>query len=282
MLLIGKVDEMRTEMNARFDRVDDSLRSLSEQVRSYQSLVERQINTAATAEEVERIISAFVEEYIVQLKQDKLSSASEKEYEQEKQKLIVSLGENAWKKMHDESKTFLITAKVMFNHLEKIGDITDYSGVCILVSKALELEMTQRFYTDFKSFLWNKHKDNYTKYHTTIAPDGKLIKDEKFSMGSLAYVFCYYKSKQEDSAKQENNQALILEYTKSRLMCKSSKKDIQNKLSEFAEEIEEVRNKFRNPSAHIDELRQIDAEKCFEYVIDTQHILKNILESLDY
>ena len=49
------------------------------------------------------------------------------------------------RKMEAASQTFLVSAKVMYSHLIELDDVIDYSGVCVLVTKALEMEIKKRF-----------------------------------------------------------------------------------------------------------------------------------------
>ena len=65
----------------------------------------------------------------------------------------------------------------MYKKQSVLGDLVDYSGVCLLVTKALELEMARRFYSDYIVYLSNisgndenhfKRPDALTKVSKTI------------------------------------------------------------------------------------------------------------------
>ena len=45
--------------------------------------------------------------------------------------------------------------------------------------------------------------------------------------------------------------------------------------------VEEVKNDYRNPSAHTNELRRVDAEQCFALVVDVEKLMKKMLDSFD-
>lgn len=63
------------------------------------------------------------------------------------------MGEEAWKKLTDESKRFLITAKFMFEENVILGDSVDYSSICLLASKAIEVELAKRFVKSYCKYL---------------------------------------------------------------------------------------------------------------------------------
>ena len=70
-------------------------------------------------------------------------------------------GSSIWNRLKEESKKFLITAKSMFSSMsnKKDGALYEYSGVCMLVTKSLELEVTRRFLSSYKDYLKLKYDD---------------------------------------------------------------------------------------------------------------------------
>ena len=52
-------------------------------------------------------------------------------------------------------------------------------------------------------------------------------------------------------------------------------------LQNYAESVEEVKNDYRNPSAHTNELRRVDAEQCFALVVDVEKLMKKMMHSFD-
>ena len=65
-----------------------------------------------------------------------------------KEYLVGELTQEVWDKLEEKSKAFLITAKSNYDSMIKMPDKDnmDYSGVCLLVTKALEVETTKRFF----------------------------------------------------------------------------------------------------------------------------------------
>ena len=45
--------------------------------------------------------------------------------------------------------------------------------------------------------------------------------------------------------------------------------------------MEAVKKDYRNPSAHTNELKRIDAEQCFDLVIDVEKLMKRMLDSFN-
>ena len=184
--------------------------------------------------------------------------------------------------MESASQTFLISAKVMYNHLILLNDIIDYSGVCVLVTKALEVELAKRFYSNFLKYLDQKYQHDYSKYPTALLFQGKTpLLPEKFTMGNVAFVLCYLEDKYNSPQSRQNNKTRLLEYSKERLFSRLTLSEIDVLLQNYAKEIERIRKKYRNPSAHTNELKQVDAEECFNLVLDVEKFLKQMLDSYD-
>ena len=85
---------------------------------------------------------------------------TKEKYEKEENLLKQSF-EDSWNKLDEKSKSFLITAKVIYNELNEYNNVIDYSGVCLLVTKALEQELSKRFCKGFISYL----KERYSYYN---------------------------------------------------------------------------------------------------------------------
>lgn len=279
---VNRIDERSERIEKTVTEIDIQIKELSGQILAYQSLVERQIKKAVSEEEIDRIIQSYTDECVDRIVKQTKATTEDRILEQEKRKLIVSLGQNGWDKLSEASKTFLISAKVMYNHLIMIDDVIDYSGVCVLVTKALEAEMDKRFYSNFLNYLDKVYKKDYSKYHTALLFQGsKPLKPEKFTMGSIAFVLCYLENKYDRDFQKENNKKCLMQYAKEKVFSKYSELEIKKMIFEYAEKIEDVRNRYRNPSAHTNELKQVDAEGCFNLVLDVEKLLKRMLDSFD-
>lgn len=282
-----RYDEIMASLNRIEGKVDDiaeKIESLSKQISGYQSLVDKQLDMAVTPEEEDRIIHAFSEECAERIIGEVDAKGTTREYNAELQKLILSFGEPAWNKMEESSRTFLVSSKVIFNNLVGLHDIVDYSGVCLLVTKALEVEMSKRFCKNFLAYLKEKYpgKSNYFQFPTVLLDKyDKPIKPKHFTLGSVAYVLCHLKASDITVEQDENNQAKLLEYAKDKLFTGKTDDEIMSILADYAESVEEVKNDYRNPSAHTNELRRVDAEQCFALVLDVEKLMKRMLDSFD-
>lgn len=275
-----------SDMNDTMSDIKSQLDKIAEQITGYQSLVEKQLDLAVTPEEQERILHAFSEECIERIVNEVQLNHRVQEYRQEEEKLILLFKEEAWNKLDASSQNFLVSSKMTFQNFMLLKDRTDYSGVCLLVTKALEVEMSRRFCIDFIAYLEEQYPGNYSKFPTTLLPKDKKknlqpIDPTHFTLGSVAYVLCKYRSSK-SKEEQANNKARLLEFSKKKLFSGKTEDEIFDLLSEYAEAIEKVRKNYRNPAAHTNQLTRIDAEQCFELVIDVEKLLKRMLDSFDY
>lgn len=167
------------------DELSMQVKKLSIQISDFQSLVTKQLDYTISEEAIEKIISGYAEECSIRLVEQISKANIEKEYSVEKEKLILSLDTSAWNKLDESSKDFLITAKITYNTLLKMKDIVDYSGVCILVTKAIETEMKRRFYNEYMGYLKRKYpeKNNYKEYPTSLLNKfNKPVKSKDFTL----------------------------------------------------------------------------------------------------
>ena len=287
-ILEKKVDEISETTQRIEEKVDMILNTIDIKLDALQSFITNQINTASK-EDIERIITNFTNEYIEKISPEYYKNISKKEeYEKEKKKLIyTSLGEDAWNKLSDKSQIFLVTSKVMYNDLIMVEDISDYSGVCILVAKALEVEMFNRFYTDFIKYLKEKHGENYEKYpssliHTNRNNVKSIVFEKNFYMGTVVYLLSPKKDKYKKKHQIKHDEKVILEYCKNCIFSDKNEKEIRDTLNEYSNDIETIKDKYRNPSAHRNAIQRINAEECFELVLDYEKLLKKMLDSFNY
>ena len=78
-----------------------------------------------------------------------------------------------------------------------------------------------------------------------------------------------------------NNTLKLVEYSKNNLLKDYTDEEIEKTLYEYGSFVEDIRIKYRNPAAHTNELEQIDAEECFNYVLDVEKVLRIMLDSFD-
>lgn len=283
IVILEESNEREKRIENKIDDLHSKIDALTNQITIIQSLTERQIKNAQSTEEIERIIETYIDECIDNIMNYSTNFTNNHDYEIEKTKLIYkSIGEEGWNKLCEKSKTFLITSKVMYNHLKDMEDIIDYSGICVLVTKALEVEIHKRFFTNFLGYLNRKYGRNYKKYHTALLYQNKQpLLSEKFTMGNFAFVMCYIENWNDTYNQKINNKLILMEYCKECVFSNYSEDEIEKLLTKYASSIEEIREKYRNPSAHTNEIKQVDAEECFNLVLDIEKLLKQMLDSFD-
>ena len=273
--IVLKTLNLTQDINEKIDIIADNLNKI-------QSHTEKLIDTAVTEDELDRIIHVHTNQCIENIFEYKTDILYDDNYNQEKIKLMDSFGQNAWNKLSTNSKTFLITSKLMYNKLLNQAEIVDYSGICVLVTKALEVEIFKRFYTNFLNFLDEKYNKDYSKYHTALLFQNRIpLLPEKFTMGSIAYVLGYKKDRYDSTAQIKNNKLRLMEYCKYCIFSGYSQEKIEKLLNSYASSIEYIRINYRNPSAHRNQIGRINAKECFDLIVDVKKLLKQMLDSFD-
>lgn len=271
------------KLNETVEGMDEKLDTIINQLNNVQSHTEKLIKTAVTEEEIDRIIQVHTTQCVENIIEYQNNIIKDKNYDLEKTKLIELFSQDSWKKLSDESKTFLITSKFMYNHLSQLNENFDYSGICVLTTKALEVEIFKRFFTDFITYLDDKFHKDYSKYHTALLHRNiKPLFPERFTMGTIAYVLCYKENRMDTENEKVNNKIILLEYCKNHLFSKYSEKEILSLLNYYAEKIELIKEKYRNPSAHRNQIKRVDAMECIDLIIDVEKLLKQMIDSFDY
>ena len=100
-------------------------------------------------------------------------------------------------------------------------------------------------------------------------------------MGSIAYAMCYLEDKYDSEIQKKRNRERLIEYSRNKLFPGKNETEISVILNEYADAIEKIRVNYRTPSAHTDKLHQVDAENCFNLVLDVEKLLKKMLDSFE-
>ena len=153
----------------------------------------------------------------------------------------------------------------------------------MLTTKALEVEIFKRFFTDFLTYLDDKFNRDYSKYHTALLHrNTKPLFPERFTMGNIAFVLCYKENWTDTENEKVNNKIILLEYCKDHIFSNYSDNEILSTLNYYGEKIEFIKDKYRNPSAHRNQIKRVDAEECIDLIIDVEKLLKQMIDSFDY
>ena len=178
----------------------------------------------------------------------------------------------------------MVSSKMMFNQFVGMEDIVDYSGVCLLVTKALEVEMSKRFCIRYIAYLKAKYpgKANMSKFpYSMLNRYGKPLSPKHFTLGSVAFVMGISVPNDVTEEQIQHNTEELKAYAKAELFAGKPDIDILGILQHYASRVDDIRERFRNPSAHTNEVKRINAIECFETVVDVEKLLRVMLDSFD-
>lgn len=287
---VKEIHQEHKVLNEKIDSMNQILEKLVNQISSYQELVQSQIELAVTEDEIDRIVHAYSEECVCKIIKEIDGKYSDISRSNEEKKLIASLGRELWeKKLTAASKNYLISSKVTYNYYLSIETL-DYSGVCLLVTKALEVEMSERFYREYVAFLktgytdsWKRHLDDFPTTLLKTVNGNKVLKSSKdFTLGSVAYVLCAKEDRDATEKQLKNNEKRLVEFAKEKLMQDKSDEEILSTLKKYGEKVADITEEYRNKAAHTNELGRVDAETCFKIVLDTEQLLRVMLDSFNH
>lgn len=284
---LGIIEDVKEGVDRVESKVDDlhsKIDNITTQISTLQSITSKQLDKELPMEKFEEIMKLYMDECIDQIMKHSSNFKADKDYKIVKTELInESIGKEEWNKLCKKSKTFLITSKVMYNHLLDMPDMMDYSGICVLITKALEVELKRRFFTDFLKYLDKEYYYDYNQYPTTLLyQKRKPLFSETFTMGNIVYVMCPEKDKYSKSKEKNNNKTKLMEYCKKCIFSRYEENKINELINQYGSSIEEIKDKYRNPSAHTNCIKQVDAKECLNLVLDVEKLLKQMLDSFDY
>nr|WP_304151690.1 hypothetical protein [Mitsuokella multacida] len=219
-----KVDDLHEDMTERFDAVDDALtdvqgvlENMTGDIRRLQQETESYLAVGADdAAAQEKILESFSDKLTARLLDSSLLRSHDL-CERAQEILQERFGKD-WSRLRPESRRFLITARVLFAQMEAVPDQMDYSGVCILMLKALETELHQRLFCDYRAFMEKRHpfateparwpsvlsyRDNRGRWHR--------VAEERFTLGSVPY-FCNTRVPEHisDAANEQDRRCLLV------------------------------------------------------------------------
>lgn len=235
----------------------------------------------------EKIYTKFNNDSAVKLRNSVEDHADKDEYDIEEEKVKDNLGRSAWNKLEKDSQKFLVTSEITYNHLCDLGNKVDYSGVCLSVTKALEIELKKRFYQGFIDYLDANY--DYKEYHSSffnkdIIQKGNFKKKTKWTLGGIPHMLGSHPDcKKLEYEIRENNKSKLIEYSKYALFDPEKHDDdyIEETLRKYGSEINSITDKYRNKAAHTKKIKDTKAKQCLDYVIDVTRFLGTMLDSFD-
>ena len=225
------------------------------------------------------IVSAHINEAMVSVEKENL-------FLRYHQLVEVRMGPEAWKKMGVESQKFLITAKLLFSECMLLGDNVDYSSICLLASKAIELELAKRFVTGYKAYIRNYLKDNYSKWPSCLIKQDKKgiiwpIDESDYMLGNSPYIMGILPR---NSKEAEMNARFFGDYCKKELVKEEIIREIGLKsvIKGLNDQIWTIKDKYRNPAAHKNTISMLEASECIDYILEVERVMKRMLEMFNF
>lgn len=292
--LLQKINELQNGQNEilkqqksisyKLDVISEQIQKLAESISDYQKLAAKQLQYADNDDQIETILASLSDQIVEKIQDSFCDNIEQSELSQAKSLLSASLG-RAWDKLSDASQKYLISAELMYKKQSVFGDLVDYSGVCLLVTKALELELHRRFYTNYLVYLKTRFGEDAVSlkkwpsaYVVRSGEKLSVLKSQKFTLGSISYAICSYFPKEIPESKKASDFQTISDYVNAELFVKeSSPEETRRILNDVAAKVIWVKENFRDPSAHKNELNGISARKCIDYVIEVEKALAQIL-----
>lgn len=272
-------------VNAKLNLIDEKIDGIAAAMKVYREAANRMLQKAVNEEERE-----LTREHFCDIVVDRVTEAVNRreaivEYEREEKSLRLNFGKN-WGKLNEQSKQFLLTAKVMFSQMVSIDRELDYSGVCLLVTKALELELKDRFYFEFRDYLSEVYPNNLERWPYALCTE-KYIGSSKYcypleerncTLGTIPYICCTLKSGKVSKGKYEISKQTLYDFVKTKFVEDYSKEEALSILFNMGDDINRIKELYRNPAAHTGNMTKVSAEKCFNEVTDVEKILVRILD----
>lgn len=272
-------------------KMDQFIEKFEEYHKEYAKNLEKiseKVDENISEEELDKIMKKFTDRCSEEIKTCVETSIAKEDYKKEEERLKHFLKEKNWNKLTRKSQTWLTTSIITYKGIKKLKNIVDYSGVCLLVTKAFEVELYRRFFRGFSDYLFDEYKKDYSEYHTSLIGNYfeghkyRLKKPRECDLGTITYIFCYKKDKKiKDDKIHQNNIDKLVEYSKPKYFNNLTEDEVKNKFHTYGKYVDEIRKEYRNRAAHDKELSITDARNCYNYVFKVDKVLRTMLESFD-
>lgn len=250
--------------------------------------ISAKVDENISEEELDKIMKKFTDRCSKEITTCVETSIAKEDVKKEEERLKHFLKEKNWNKLTRKSQTWLTTSIITYKGIKKLKNIVDYSGVCLLVTKAFEVELYRRFFRGFSDYLFDEYKKDYSEYHTSLIGNYfhghkyRLYKPKQCDLGTITYIFCYKKDEKiEDEEIHQNNISKLVEYSKPKYFNNLSEDEVKKIFKTYGEYVDNIRIDYRNRAAHDKKLSITDARSCYNYVFKVDKVLRTMLESFD-
>lgn len=163
------------------------------------------------------------------------------------------------------------------------NQLYDFSSVCVQVSKAVEFELTIRFYGSYIAYLEAVHERTiYPEDFLSKIPgvlkkqerrQERLLREQEVTLGTIPFIIgLNIEGRITDREAYDS----FKEYASNQLLQEGL--DIQDTLAKHIEYIIRIKNDYRNKAAHKTPMDVVSAKACLDYVIEVQRTLGQMLD----
>ena len=206
---------------------------------------------------------------------------------------LKQLFDPIWDRLDPRTQRELFSAKMSYQLLaqKECGNDIDFSGVCTLASKAMEVECEKYFYKHFRQYIFEqtpeKRRDAQFVEALSLTPEAeKQNKQRGFTLGSVQHILKpRYDREKGELEPYKRYMAVLTSYARERLFSPGVGADlmddqqIQNVLWKYVDYVNTVKNQYRNPSVHKELVSQQSALSCLDYVVDVEKKLKEMVSA---
>lgn len=229
-------------------------------------------------------VEKYITDRVTKITKNTLTIAAKENIEAE---LMEELG-LVWDKLNKSTKNFLVTGvanyHMLCNYHKRNPDLeVDFSGVCLLFCKALELELWGRIISKYKSFLNDPRFRSGNGWPNPMlvkrgsGPSKPITKDD-YTLGSTKYILGYYK----DFNVNESVHSCFLDFVgmTGKLYRTMNLGEIEAHLLLIAKHTDTITDTYRNKAAHKTAIDYTTATSCKEFMLEVEHAFKLIFEKL--
>lgn len=207
---------------------------------------------------------------------------------------LKQLFDPIWDRLDPRTQRELFSAKMSYQLLAQkgCGNDIDFSGVCTLASKAMEVECEKYFYKRFRQYIFEqtpeKRRDAQFVEALSLTPEAEKQSKQRggFTLGSVQHILKPRCDREKGELEPyKRYMAVLTSYARERLFSPGVGADlmddrqIQNILWKYVDYVNTVKNRYRNPSVHKELVSQQSALSCLDYVVDVEKKLKEMVSA---
>ena len=207
---------------------------------------------------------------------------------------LKQLFDPIWDRRDPRTQRELFSAKMSYQLLaqKECGNDIDFSGVCTLASKAMEVECEKYFYKRFRQYIFEqtpeKRRDAQFVEVLSLTPEAAKQSKQRggFTLGSVQHILKpRYDREKGEFEPYKRYMAVLTSYARERLFSPGVGADlmddqqIRNVLWKYVDYVNTVKNRYRNPSVHKELVSQQSALSCLDYVVDVEKKLKEMVSA---